>query len=95
MAKPIALLKINTTVLPKIDGDLITEILEGKLHDYYILVLPSTCIKDIFELQVFYDKDFTEVQHEELKALVKDAMDKAKEENDIPYVPAEDRQTAL
>ncbi len=73
MAKPICLIKVQKDNQPE---DIITrlnEILRDRMPDYYVFVIPQedyTEHHDALEFQVFYEKDFTEIQYAELKQLV-------------------------
>ncbi len=50
----------------------ISENLQKKLSDYHVLVYPTK--EEEIKFQTFYDKDFTEVNLEELKQLIKEEM---------------------
>lgn len=74
--KPICLIKIDTYGQSN-PNSLLSDIrstLETKMPDYYIFVIPITIDfekkNDQIEFQVFYEKDFTPIQYEELKALI-------------------------
>ncbi len=77
--KPICLIKM--AVRDQVDpSELIYNLshaLQGKMPDYYVFVIPNYETEryiDQMEIQVFYEKDFTEIQYEELKALIIDAL---------------------
>lgn len=81
MAKPIAILYLNTgfTVTGSRNGaSTLMEILNEKWVDYYWLSFYKDDI-DAPELKVFHEKDFTDIQYEELKQLVLDSINKANE----------------
>tara|TARA_X000001382_G_scaffold129932_1_gene123247 strand:+ start:38 stop:256 length:219 start_codon:yes stop_codon:yes gene_type:complete len=46
--------------------------LEDKLNDYHVLIVPTNV--DDFNFKVFYDKDFTEINYDELKKLIKEKL---------------------
>lgn len=52
--------------------------MEEKMPDYYVFVLPFEQSFDAFDepiqIQVFHEKDFTEIQYEGLKKLVMDSL---------------------
>ncbi len=85
MAKPICVIKVN------MDADLgggqrvnlwkIREYMLKELMDYHVFVLPNMEDEsDIFEFQVFYEKDFTEIQYEELRKLITDSINNLKQQ---------------
>lgn len=45
--------------------------------DYYWFIFPDPKVQ-IPQFQVFYEKDFTEIQYEELKQLITDAIEQQK-----------------
>lgn len=89
--KPICVVKVNKTAtkmfgnsrdLSEVLGILQKNIGEG-LEDYHVLAIPTfgeekSDTDDPFKLQVFYDKDFTEKNLDELKAMVKEEFKKLK-----------------
>ncbi len=65
-AKPIVVIYYN----PPSDGTehwRIQEIVEEKWPDYHPLVVPNPNQERVIELEVFYDKDFTDTNYEDLK----------------------------
>lgn len=48
---------------------------EKKMPDYYHLVLLNSEIENV-DIKVFYEKDFTPIQYEELKELIKKSIEK-------------------
>ena len=87
MAKPIAVVKLDLNKLNKQMNfgdrevrymDIERWVEERIREDYHVLILPCTEITEPIELQVFHEKDFTDIQYEELKQMVQDAIDKAK-----------------
>jgi hypothetical protein len=47
----------------------IADIMEAKMPDYYWIAVPDHDATRI-ELKVFYEKDFTPIQYEELKSMI-------------------------
>jgi hypothetical protein len=75
MAKPICVVYYN----PEMNGNRInrSEInnsLSNMMPDYYVFCIPSWKSEDgsaeALELKVYYEKDFTEIQYNELKELI-------------------------
>ena len=56
---------------------------EERLPDYHVFVLPLAIDyeqpQDPIQLQVFYEKDFTPIQYEELKQIIMDSLPKKNE----------------
>lgn len=80
MPKPICLVKIDTYGQSN-PNDLLWKLrssLEEKMPDYYVFVIPITVDfekrNDQLEFQVFYEKDFTPIKYEELKALIIESL---------------------
>lgn len=76
MAKPIFLVKVPH----ESDGEYlrhIQNILENKLTDYHVLAVG--CDVNDLEFQCFFEKDFGEINFEELKSIVSEQF-KTKEE---------------
>ena len=48
------------------------KVLEEKLNDYHVLIVQTNV--DDFNFKVFYDKDFTEINYDELKKLIKEKL---------------------
>lgn len=80
MAKPICIIKLNAIISELVNGlglleccrGLQTEF-ENKLTDYYVLVIPTYSEEgrdEPIQFQVFYDKDFIEINFEELRELI-------------------------
>jgi hypothetical protein len=44
--------------------------LEDKMPDYYVFVIPASEYEEESLIQAFYEKDFTEIQYQELKDLL-------------------------
>lgn len=78
MAKPICVVKVDNIYLQFTELYKIQELLDGRLTDYHVLVVPFKRPGDEYyepmQIQVFYEKDFTEIQHKELKQIVSDAI---------------------
>lgn len=49
-------------------------IMENKFNDYHVLVVPVYHADVAMTVQVFHEKDFTEVQYEELKKIISNSM---------------------
>lgn len=80
MAKPIALLQLpltlgNGKMTEWRDCREIQETMESKMPDYYWLVIPNHTIETI-DFKVYFEKDFTEIQYEELKQLIEKSLPK-------------------
>lgn len=80
MAKPIALLYLpmdlgsgRRTEWSDCNSLMIT--FEKSYPDYYWIMSPKESITEI-ELQVFHEKNFTEIQYEELKQLIEKSIPK-------------------
>ena len=50
----------------------ITKILGTKLDDYHVLIVQTNV--DYFNFKVFYEKDFTEIELNDLKELIKEKL---------------------
>ena len=48
------------------------KVLDNKLNDYHVLIVQTNV--DDFNFKVFYDKDFTEINYDELKELIKEKL---------------------
>lgn len=76
MAKPICVIYYN----PEMNGSMrinhnqISESMQQKMPDYYVFCVPSYQSVDgsaeQVEFKVFHEKDFTEIQYEELKKII-------------------------
>ena len=78
MSKPICVINYNVREIPAGTsfGELY-EIFKGKLTDYHVLLVPIDNPEEFvppFDLKVFYEKDFTEIQYAELKKIIEDAL---------------------
>lgn len=62
-AKPIAIVYLN--IEPSITD--IQTILEERWPDYHVIVVKNTRQERAVELEVFYDKNFTDTNYEDLK----------------------------
>ncbi len=83
--KPIAVVYYLPELLSRPGGNMVSvyevnEIFRDMLPDYYTLAVPSHLSADgsceDIRLEVFYEKDFTPIQYEELKKLVLDSLPK-------------------
>jgi hypothetical protein len=79
MAKPICLVTIDSGERKdawELCADL-REVYESRMPDYHIFVIPNFISEGpipAMHLQVFYEKDFTEIQYEELKAMIENSI---------------------
>ena len=84
MSKPIVIIRYNAERLVLGNGvnnttqmvD-INRLFEDRFPDYLTFAYPEY-IDDLFEFQVFHEKDFTPIQYEELKTLITDAIEQQK-----------------
>lgn len=83
MPKPICLVYYSQTT--GADFADVQNTMQEKWTDYYVLVIPSHRT-EIIELEVFYDKDFIEMQYDELKQWIKESLEIEKIilNNDLP-----------
>lgn len=78
MAKPICIIKYDVERvcdsgrMPKMYE--INEAFETKFPDYYVFAFPSDSLDDVFDVNVFHEKDFTDVQYEELKGIIEESI---------------------
>ena len=80
MAKPIFLVKVPSEITSVCDAeyvDNIQKVLEKKFTDYHVLVVGANV--EEFEFKCFFEKDFGEIEFEELKSIVSEQF-KTKEE---------------
>jgi hypothetical protein len=81
MAKPICVIKVDTVEVNKPLYEIQDEV-QATLSDYWVFAVPFEQGKDEnFEpirFQVFYEKDFTKIQYEELKAIINDSINTTK-----------------
>lgn len=71
MPKPIALIKVATPFFKKTPFYEIQSALSEMMHDYHVLVTPNYNEDATpIELQVFHEKNWTEIQQQELKDLI-------------------------
>jgi hypothetical protein len=68
MAKPIFIVEVPISYTDK-ELSVLSKQLVDELHDYHILTV--TTDRDDFDFKVFYEKDFTDINLDELKKLVK------------------------
>jgi hypothetical protein len=53
----------------------VAESLQDKMEDYHVFAFPKNSEEgELVEMKVFYDKDFTPIQYEELKQLIIDSL---------------------
>ena len=79
MAKPICVVRLSNEISSgnKPYEDIIDdtrEELEKRMVDYHVFVIPSFDMEDIVNFEVFYEKDFTPIQYEELRKLITDSL---------------------
>jgi len=74
MAKPICVVKVDHQITEVGDGRKMYEMqrnLEERMFDYHVFVIPfDSNGSDTIQFQVFHEKDFTEIQYQELKGLI-------------------------
>lgn len=77
-AKPILLIYIPDDTPGSQHG--IREALSEKFNDYHVLCLPKShhTMETPVELSVFYPKDFTQIQYDELKTLITNSIEQMK-----------------
>ena len=68
MAKPILIVEVPINYTDE-ELSVLSRQLVDELHDYHILTI--TTDRDDFDFKVFYEKDFTDINFDELKKLVK------------------------
>lgn len=82
MAKPICLIKIDTRNMGsgRIDLYETLKFVGEKMPDYHVFAVPFTDEdeNEPVQMQVFYEKDFTDIQYEELKKLILDTIGEQK-----------------
>ena len=73
-AKPICVIKVDFDgIQPKMEYREISDLFAKKLNDYHVFVVPITDYSephDLFEFQVFYEKDHQPISYDELKELL-------------------------
>ena len=67
MAKPIFIVETPITQTNEEVANM-QRVLENKLNDYHVLIIQMDV--DNFNFKVFYDKDFTEINYDELRELI-------------------------
>lgn len=82
MAKPICLIKIDDTRV-RFGGTLapiyeIQRVMDDRLTDYHVLVVPFEQIGtesfEPFQIQVFHERNFTEIQYKELREMIETCL---------------------
>lgn len=82
IAKPICLIKVDSRSHKNCRGIIevyeVQKILDERLNDYHVLVVPFEQPDDEYfepmQLQVFYEKDFTKIQYQELKEIIEKSL---------------------
>lgn len=87
MAKPICLVSILVQYVsgmsPEEQMGGLQSALDVRFEDYHVLVLPSKYDqKDLVQMEVIYDKDFTISQFDEIKAIVIERLNELKKEKE-------------
>lgn len=75
--KPIVVIRFNTNGISENVSHINSELqekLSEKWADYHVLVIPTADQYEDFHIQTFYEKDFTEIQFEELKKIVEGSI---------------------
>lgn len=77
-AKPICIIKYNTERL--VSGrtkekqmEDVNKLFEDRFTDYLTFAFPDY-IDELFSFEVFHPKDFTVIQYQELKSMIKEAI---------------------
>lgn len=82
MTKPICLLKFNEDRIalsrPMLALSELFEIFSKLMPDYHVLCTYVDNLEALFDVQVFHEKDFTEIQYEELKKLIENSINSRK-----------------
>lgn len=83
MPKPICLIKVDLRNCSSSCIEQMRKEAIGQLDDYHVVTVPfeqpdNEPLEPI-QLQVFYEKDFTEIQYEELKKIIEDCIKNKKE----------------
>ena len=85
MSKPIVVIRVSKDAITMPSGEErpyyeLGRIFEERLQDYHVFVIPNiddpSTPQEYFTFQVFYEKDFTPIQYQELKDLVMQSIDK-------------------
>tara|TARA_R110000823_G_scaffold143245_2_gene273425 strand:- start:164 stop:382 length:219 start_codon:yes stop_codon:yes gene_type:complete len=71
MAKPIFIVEAPIFNTPE-ECENVQKVLENKLNDYHVLVVQMD-VND-FNFKVFYNKDFTEINYDELRKLINEKL---------------------
>ena len=71
MAKPIFIIE-SPIIQTREEFDRMQKTLQNELNDYHVLMVSSD--RDEFNFEVFYDKDFTHVNYDELKKIIYDKL---------------------
>lgn len=78
MVKPICVIKVDTRKIMGIELYQIQQLLDDKINDYHVLVVPfeqpENEYDESIQVQVFYERDFTEVQYAELKNIILETL---------------------
>ena len=78
MPKPICIFRIDTKRIPELSGlSQINRDLSKKMEDYYVFTLPldSDEKEDSVKIEVFYEKDFTKIQYDELRNIIEESLE--------------------
>lgn len=81
-AKPIVLIKVDMQADfgngKKPELYKLWEAVSDRMPDYHVFVIPQKYDpsepKEVFEFQVFYDKDFTDIDYKALSILIKESL---------------------
>lgn len=74
MAKPICIIKYQDELSFR-NGEIasiaeVNDLFVDKFNDYHVFCFPQNSMDDIFAFQVFHEKDFSEIQYQELRDLI-------------------------
>lgn len=84
MAKPICLVNINLSQAQNLSISDFQSTLSQRLNDYHVLVIPAKHDQEkIIEIEVFYDKDFTPAQFDDITDIILEKLNEIEKEKEI------------
>lgn len=86
-AKPICWIKFNAERSFDVGGRTanlseLFDIFGNMMPDYHVLCSFADSLNGIFEVECFHEKDFTEIQYQELKSMIEEAINNQKIKNE-------------
>lgn len=90
MVKPICIIRAGEDAMVEVSGNKLSlyelqQLFESRLPDYHVFVIPAVNDpsepQEYFTFQVFYEKDFTDIQYQELKNLIEQSIKNVKTTN--------------